>query len=470
MGYLFVGPFIHSKSFDDLECIEEGFIAVDDDWVVDGSDNDVTTCQIIGMGTAADLPSWREKQWTYEEIQLTKHQFLLPGFVDCHIHAPQMPNIGVGLSMELLDWLKNYTFPMEDQYKNSQFAAYVYEKVVKRTLASGTTCASYYGTNHKDGTLALAKECIKQGQRALVGKVSANQSTVDYYKETTEESIRENKAFIDEVNALNSDLVGVTITPRFALSCDEQLLKELGKLAKEHNLNIQTHISENLGEIAEVKRVFNASNYASVYDAANLLTSKCVLAHGVHLEDEEIALLKERGTSVAHCPSSNTNLQSGLCDVIRLRNGGVTVGLGTDIAGGSDVSILTTIRDALAVSHHLNFAKKQEIKGTGSVSPEKDKQKKINKEYVPLNYKQAIYLATLGGAEALNLSDTIGNFKVGKDFDALLIDVKADPIDVYEPSIAGIKDKPENLLERVQKFIYTGDDRNIVKVFVKGNK
>ncbi|XP_055716396.1 guanine deaminase [Phlebotomus papatasi] len=455
MGYLFVGQIVHSKSFDELEVIDNGFLAVENG-------------KIIAIGDATQLPNWRKDTSKYEVIRMTKNQFILPGFIDCHIHAPQMPNIGLGLNMELLDWLKTYTFPMESQYKDSQFAAYVYAKVVKRTLTSGTTCASYYGTNHREGTMILAQECLKQGQRALVGKVSANQSTVDYYKETTEESIRENKAFIEGIKALNSDLISVTITPRFALSCDQYLMNELGKLAKEHNLNIQTHISENLGEIAAVKEVFRASNYASVYDSANLLTPKCILAHGVHLEDEEIDLLKARGTSVAHCPSSNTNLQSGLCDVLRLRKAGVAVGLGTDISGGSNVSILTTIRDALGVSHHLNFVKKQNIKGTGSVTPQNELQKKVNEEYVPMNYKQALYLATLGGAEALNLSQKIGNFEVGKEFDALLIDIDVDPIDVYTPNVEGIKDKPENLEERIQKFIYTGDDRNISRVFVKG--
>ncbi|GAB0094857.1 Guanine deaminase [Sergentomyia squamirostris] len=458
MSFLFLGQIVHSKSFDELETFTDGFLAVQDG-------------KIKAIDNVSKLAIWKQDNtWNYEEIKLSKHQFIMPGFIDCHIHGPQMPNIGVGLNMELLDWLKNYTFPMENQYEDNNFAAYVYAKVVKRTLSSGTTCASYYGTNHREGTLILAEEVVKQGQRALVGKVSANHSTVDYYKETTDESIKENIAFIENVQALGSDLVSVTITPRFALSCDVHLMNELGRLAEEHNLNIQTHISENLGEVAEVKDVFQASNYASVYDASNLLTGKCILAHGVHLEDEELVLLKKRGTSVAHCPSSNTNLKSGFCDILRLRNAGVVVGLGTDIGAGSDVSILTTIRDALAVSHHLNFIKKQEIKGTGHVKYESEQQKKINEEYVPLNYKQAIYFATLGGAEALNMSEKIGNFQVGKEFDALLVDVSCDPIDIYEPNIAAIKPKPENLEECVQKFINTGDDRNIVKVFVKGRQ
>ena len=137
------------------------------------------------------------------------------------------------------------------------------------------------------------------------------------------------------------------------------------------------------------------SSYAEVYDKANLLTKKSILAHGVHLEDSEIALLSKRGTSISHCPNSNTNLKSGLCDVKRLIAGGVKVGLGTDISGGNRISILDSMRSALDVSHHLSFMKKQNVKGTGRVTENFDE----NNKYEPLSYHQAIYLATLGGAE-----------------------------------------------------------------------
>lgn len=138
-----------------------------------------------------------------------------------------------------------------------------------------------------------------------------------------------------------------------------------------------------------------SSSYADVYDKANLLTKKCILAHGVHLEDNEIDLLSKKGTSISHCPNSNTNLKSGLCDVKRLIAGGVKVGLGTDISGGNRISMLDSLRSALDVSHHLSFMKKQNVKGTGKVSENVEE----NLKYEPLTYHQAIYLATLGGAE-----------------------------------------------------------------------
>lgn len=236
-------------------------------------------------------------------------------------------------------------------------------------------------------------------------------------------------------------------------------MTELAKIAKKYDLNIQSHISESLGEIEGIKSKYpSLKDYASVYDFVGLLTDKCVMAHAVHLGDDEIRLLKEKGTSVAHCPTSNLGLKSGLCDVRRLINGGVKVGLGSDVSGGYEVSILSVLRTALAVSQTIEFVNTRKIMGCDTVT-------KGNAQYRALGYKEAIYLATLGGAEALSLGHKIGNFVVGKEFDALLIDTEKSPIDQYNLETG----TPQtDLLKLLQKFIYVGDDRNIVQVFVKG--
>lgn len=287
----------------------------------------------------------------------------------------------------------------------------------------------------------------------------------NFPRESTKKSIEDNLEFIQKVLNLKSDLVQPIVTPRFAISCDMELLKELGRIAKEYNLHIQTHISESLGEIDLIKTLFpDCNNYADVYDKSNLLTRKTVLAHSVHLEDAEMKILKKRGTSVAHCPASNTNLSSGFCDVKRLLKAGIKVGLGTDVSGGNKASLGDAMRSALDVSHHLEFAKKQDIKGTGQI-------KSSDLNYVPFTYKEMLYLATLGGAEALAIDDKVGNFSVGKEFDALLIDTASNsPIIQYNipENITNKKSEEEKLLELLQKFIYVGDDRNISKVFVKG--
>lgn len=190
------------------------------------------------------------------------------------------------------------------------------------------------------------------------------------------------------------------------------------------------------------------------------------MAHGVHLDDAELRLMAEKNTSLAHCPASNTNLRSGLCDVKRARSFGVRVGLGTDVSGGNKSSILCAIKDALDVSHHLNFVKNQLIQGTGKVAETSE-----NKAYVPLDYKQVIFLATLGGAEALSVDQVVGNFEEGKDFDALLVDVAAGTVDQYcETDLSRSKSSELRLLELVQQFVYVGDDRNIHKVYVSGRQ
>lgn len=272
------------------------------------------------------------------------------------------------------------------------------------------------------------------------------------HSETTESSIRDNQAFVHEVLAFRSQLVQPIVTPRFALSCDLPLMRSLAALARECDLNVQTHISESVGEIEAVRQTYGMG-YAQVYDAAQLLTRKTVLAHGVHLTDDELRLLAERGAAVAHCPNSNTNLRSGLCDVRRLLAAGLNVGLGTDVSGGCRASVLTAVKDALDVSIHVAFGKRP------------------NNAYVPLTYKEGLYLATLGGARALAVDAVVGNFVVGKEFDALLVDVAVGPIDWIEGSrLEAAKSAEQKLLELVQRFVYVGDDRNVLKVFVQGRQ
>lgn len=290
-----------------------------------------------------------------------------------------------------------------------------------------------------------------------------------YCREKLEESIRDNVELIEYVNGLKNDLLTPIITPRFAITCSMEMMKRLAQLSEKYQIPIQSHISENLDEIKFTLELFpDHANYAEVYDAAGLLTNRCIMAHCVHLNEDEVDLFAKRGTSVSHCPNSNTNLQSGMCDVKRLIEKKIRVGLGTDISGGNRISILEAMRSALDVSHHLNFMKKQNVQGTGKVTESAER----NLKYVPLDYKQGLFLATLGGAQALSLDNKIGNFKVGKDFDALLVDTYAGATDEFTlPKVLTASLTAEQkFLQLLQKFVYTGDDRNISRVFVKGRQ
>ncbi|XP_046971976.1 guanine deaminase [Vanessa cardui] len=434
---IFVGDII-LPSLSNLKCISAYLI--------------VENGLITERGAKDDFYKYQENfiKKGYQIIILEPHQFLMPGFVDCHTHAPQFPNIGLGLDRPLLEWLDKYTFPLERQYSDEEFAANVYSKVVKRLINNGTTTACYFGTLHLAGTLELVKSVIKQNQRAFIGKVSMNiENDAGYYNDT-EKELREVKTFVEKVFEYNNDLVNPVITPRFAISCDNDLMRKLSVIAKENSCLIQSHISENKKEIEYVLSTNpECSSYSEVYGRCGLFDNKCIMAHGVHLTEEEIDMFVRKGASVAHCPASNTRLKSGLCPVRKLLNREVKVGLGTDVSGGDNASILDALRRAMDVSEHLNM-----LGGKESA----------------LNWKEALYLATLGGARALFIDDKIGCLEVNREFDALLIDLysKNSPIDKYTYSVA--QGEEEEILERVERFVYLGDDRNIVQVYVKGKK
>ncbi|XP_041793728.1 guanine deaminase [Chelmon rostratus] len=368
----------------------------------------------------------------------------MPGMVDTHIHASQYSYAGTALDMPLLQWLSTYTFPVEACFKDLEFAHRVYTQVVKRTLRNGTTTACYFATIHTDASLLLGKIANGFGQRALVGKVcmDRNNSARDY-SETNQESQEETCRFIAELLSKKYPLVKPVVTPRFAPTCTGALLGQLGAIAKNNNLHIQSHISENIEEMKLVKKLFPESeSYTDVYYKHNLLTDKTVMAHGCYLSDEELALFRETGASLSHCPNSNISLCSGLLNVRNVLNHKVKLGLGTDVAGGYSASMLDAVRRALDSSKVLTIQ-----------DPEHD----------TLTFEEVFRLATLGGSQALSLDDQTGNFEVGKDFDALRVNVAAPggPIDLIQD------EKPKALLE---KFLNLGDDRNIVEVFVAGRK
>lgn len=452
-GTVFFGQIVTSKSFDELQSITDGYLVVN------------TEGTILSIGNKDEFDTWNDPTKRNLSVkQLDKDQFLIPGFIDCHLHAPQFPNLGLGLDKPLLEWLNTYTFPLEARYQDTTFARTVYNVVVKQTLTRGTTTACYFGTIHREGTKILAEEMIRQGQRGFVGKVNMNQLCPDNYIETTDDSVKDTEDFINDIQSLGSDLIQAAITPRFAIACSSELMQKLSNIAKKHNLLIQSHISENMKEIEFTKELYpDAVNYADVYRRNGVLTQKTIMAHCVHLEDAELDIFRETGTSVAHCPNSNTYLSSGICDVKRIREKSVKVGLGTDVSGGNKVGILDVIRHALEISQMINFIRTQNIKGSGQLQ-------EANKEplvpYVPLKYVNALFLATLGGGEALSLQDKIGSFEVGKQFDALLVDVSK----VEVPMNDNGRTMDERLQQLIQRFVYSGDERNIIEVFVNGRK
>ncbi|NWS83223.1 GUAD deaminase, partial [Toxostoma redivivum] len=378
--------------------------------------------------------------------QLSKHEFLMPGLVDTHIHAPQYSFTGTRVDLPLLQWLTSYTFPTEAKYQDSGFAEEVYTRVVRRTLKNGTTTACYFATIHTDSSLLLAEIIDKFGQRAFVGKVCMDMNdSVPQYREITADSVQETERFVKELLEKKYPRVQPIITPRFGPSCTEDLLNALGDLAQTHDLHVQSHISENEEEVKLVENMFPAyQNYTELYDKNKLLTSKTVMAHACHLSEEELKLFSLRGAAISHCPNSNFSLRSGVLNVRKVLEHSVKLGLGTDVAGGYSASMLDAIRKTMMASNSLQI-------------------NKVNETGITL--EEAFQLATLGGSQALGLDYVIGNFEVGKEFDALLINTKASdsPFDLFSAD--------DFEVIRIGLMIQKkGDDRNISEVYVAGKQ
>lgn len=434
IAYVYRGTFVHSTQQTALQVLKDALLGVDTEGKI----------AFIGEGKKLEALSQVFEFSPSQVTQLTEHEFLMPGLVDTHIHACQYSYAGTALDLPLLQWLNKYTFPVESRFKDLEFAHRVYNHVVKRTLTNGTTTACYFASIHTDATLLLGQIANDFGQRALVGKVCMDMNdSVEHYRESIQESHDETCRFIKEFLSKKYPLAKPVVTPRFAPSCSRELLQQLGEIAKNNNLHIQSHISENKQEIELVKELFPESeSYTDVYHKCNLLTDKTVMAHGCHLSDKELALFRETGASLSHCPSSNFSLCSGVLNVRNVLKHKVKLGLGTDVAGGYSSSMLDAVRRTLDASKVLTIQ---------------------DPKHKTLTFEEVFRLATLGGSQALSLDDQTGNFEVGKDFDALRVNVAAPggPIDLFD------SEEPKILLE---KFLNLGDDRNIVEVFVAGKK
>ncbi|KAI1190674.1 guanine deaminase [Nemania serpens] len=459
---VFFGTFVHSKNLGELEYLHNAAVCVD-------ASGKIVAIEANCSQQKAAETLYARLGWSLNSVAVTVtrsgRQFYFPGFVDTHVHAPQYPNVGIFGKSTLLDWLNRYTFPMEASLSSLPKARRVYTRCIRRALANGTTTAAYYATIDVDATNLLADLCYSMGQRAFVGRVCMDHLGPDYYiDESPEQALAATRATIEHVRGIDGgfELVSPILTPRFAPACSTATMTGLSELQKETGLPMQTHISENVDEVELVKELFPSSkSYADVYDAHGLLNEKVVLAHAIHLTEDEADLIAERKAKVAHCPCSNSALTSGVARVRWLLEKGIQVGLGTDMSGGYSPSILEAARQAKLVSNHL-IAPGGQL--DGSPQEERDRAK--------LSVDEVLYLATRGGAQVLGLADKIGGFEVGKQWDAQLVDLGAVPDEVAEDdqTITGNVDLFgwETWDERIAKWVFSGDDRNTKKVWVRG--
>ncbi|MGH8441018.1 MAG: guanine deaminase [Pseudomonas sp.] len=368
------------------------------------------------------------------EVQHYQDALITPGFIDTHIHFPQTGMIG-SYGEQLLDWLNTYTFPCEKQFANKEHADKVAKIFVEELLRNGTTTALVFGSVHPESVNAFFEEAERLDLRMIAGKVMMDRNAPDYLTDTAESGYTESKALIERWHG--KARLHYAVTPRFAPTSTPEQLTLAGQLLSEFpDLYMHTHLSENLKEIDWVKELFpERKGYLDVYDHFKLLGERSVFAHGVHLCDEECQRLAETGSAVAFCPTSNLFLGSGLFNLPQAEKFKVKVGLGTDVGAGTSFSLLSTLNEAYKV---------MQLQGA-RLSPFK-----------------SLYLATLGGAQALSLDDRIGSLKPGNDADFVVLDYKATPLMDYRIQ------QSNSIDETLFVLMTLGDDRTVKQTFAAG--
>lgn len=364
-------------------------------------------------------------------------KLIVPGLVDLHMHAPQYSFCGLGMDLELLDWLEANTFPEESKYKDLEYAKKAYGYFVDDLKRSATTRACIFGTIHTEATTLLMEMLEDAHIGAMVGKVNMDRNSPDYLcEESAEKSAADTRKWLDNVKD-RFKFVKPILTPRFTPSCTDELMKKLGEIQKEYKLPVQSHLSENQGEIAWVKELCpNTNFYGEAYEQFGMFGGECptVMAHCVSSTEEEVALMKKNNVFVAHCPASNTNLSSGIAPIRRYLDMGIPVGLGSDVAGGHVTSIFRAMADSIQVS--------------------KLRWRLTDESLKPLTVEEAFFMVTLGGGAFFG---KVGSFLEGYEFDAVVLDDSNLP----HPQELTIK-------QRLERIVYLSDDRNICDKYVSG--
>lgn len=364
---------------------------------------------------------------------------IIPGLVDLHVHAPQYTYRGLGMDKELLDWLQTYAFPEESRYEDPDYAERAYRIFVEKMRTNATTRACIFATAHVPATLLLMEMLEKSGLITYVGKVSMDRNAP---APLCEESPAVAAAAVEKWLKTSLKKYKNTkpmLTPRFIPSCTDDLLTSLGRFQKKYHVPVQSHLSENLSEIAWVRELCPySSDYGEAYEHFGLFggNAPTVMAHGVWPGKREFARIKERGVYIAHCPQSNTNIASGIAPVRQYLDAGIHIGLGSDVAGGSSDSIFRAMVDAIQVS--------------------KLRWRLITQDDAPITLDEVFYMATAGGGEFFG---KVGKFEEGYEFDAVVLDDENLPTP-----------REFSTHERLERIVYLGDDRNIAAKFVAGRK
>lgn len=420
-SFILKGDICFSESPTELKTKENGYLVC-----VDG----------ISQGVFDKIPD------EYKDFKLIDYtgKLIMPGLVDLHLHAPQYHYRGLGMDLELLDWLQTYTFPHEAKYVDVDYAKEAYERFIKDLVKGPNTRFSIFSTLHVPSTILLMDMMEESGLVSFVGKVNMDRNGTDELEEVGPEvSARKTREWLDDIKGKYERTFPI-LTPRFIPSCSDELMELLKKIQSEYKIPIQSHLSESPGEIEWVKELCPDSTcYGDAYEQFKMLGSKdapTIMAHCVWSDEVEQNLLKERGVYIAHCPNSNMNLSSGIAPIRKYLNDGQNVGLGSDVAGGTHLSIFRAMSDAIQVS--------------------KLRWRLVDESLEALKVEEAFYLGTLGGGSFFG---NVGSFKKGFEFDAIVLDDET-----YSPT------KDWNIHQRLERTIYLSENNNILHKFVRGRK
>jgi guanine deaminase len=390
--------------------------------------------RIVWAGDRADLPD------DFARLPREDHgtAILLPGFIDAHVHFPQHRMLAAP-GVDLLDWLKRFTFQEEARYADRTHADAAADVFLDTLIAHGSTSAAVFSSVHAEATDALFSAARDRGMALVAGKTMMDRNAPEEVRDEAEQSARDSEALIDRWHG--TDRLRYAITPRFAFTSTEAQLAACGSLVAAHpDVMLQTHLAESSGEIEEVRRLYPWSkDYTEVYDRFGLLGSRSLFAHGIHLSERECARLHETGSVIVHCPTSNSFLGSGLFDIDHLgdRRRPVRLSVATDIGGGTSYSLLATLGEAYKVARLAGRR---------------------------LDSLRAFYLATLGNARALGLDGEIGGLESGQFADLVVLDPCATPV------LARRQELSESLADVLFSLMLLGDDRCVRATYVAGER
>lgn len=431
-SFILKGQIIHAPSPDQASYHEDSYLVVEDGAVV---------------GIFNDLPC------AYDHLPVTDYgdQLILPGLNDLHVHAAQFAFRGLGMDMQLLDWLDHHAFPEEARFSSPAYAHKIYGHFADALLYSPTTRASVFASIHRPATNILMGALAERGLAGFVGKLNMDRNSAPTLTEDTASSLELTEAWIKDTSD-RFGLIRPIITPRFIPSCTPELLEGLGHLSAQYEVPVQSHVSENKSEIAWVRELEpEAKSYSDAYDRYQMFgrPQPAVMAHMVHPTENEWELMKSRNVTIAHCPASNMNVMSGLAPVRRMLEEGVKVGLGTDVAGGHSLSMFQAMVDAIHVSKLRTFLTEEGVIGLDETGVLDTKER-------PLTVVEAFFMATRGGGQFFG---NVGDFSKGRDFDAIVVD-----------DSALLETGPYSLADRLERAVYSWAEVWISAKYVAGKQ